>query len=408
VTLRLGKRPFTVEWVAEHTRVEPGRGFVDEQIRGPFRSWRHRHEFEPDGEGGCFLRDDIDFVIRGGRAGALLAGAAVKRSLERTFAYRHQVTAADLEFHARYETGRALRVGITGAGGLVGSVLGAMLTTGGHEVVRLVRSTTVPEATGEARWSPEAGIEDLERVEGLDAIVHLAGENIGRRRWSEAQKRRILESRVRGTQALVGALGRLERPPDVFLSASGIGFYGDGGDEILLETDGPGDGFLAEVCRRWESAAGGAAEWANRVVLARLGIVLSPGGGALAKMLPPFRVGLGGKLGNGRQYMSWISIDDAAGALIHLLRTSGVAGPVNLVAPFPVRNERFVEALSEILRRPARLRMPAAVARVAFGRMAEEVLLAGARVSAQRLSASGYRFRQPDLPSALRYLLGRL
>ena len=305
-----------------------------------------------------------------------------------------------MEDHRKPEGTEALVVAITGGSGLVGSALTARLATDGHRVIRLMR--TVKDDQGlAAMWDPSKGLLEPAKVEGLDAVVHLAGENIAQGRWTRRKKERILKSRVEGTTNLVQSLGNLKHPPKTFLSASAIGIYGDRGDELLDEDSSTGSGFLADVCRQWEAAANRAAALGIRVALARTGVVLSPAGGALAKMLPAFRLGAGGKIGSGEQFMSWISIDDAAGALIHILMRPELMGPVNLVSPNPVTNIEFTEKLAGVLRRPAVMPMPAFGAKALFGQMAEEALLASTRVAPMRLDVSGFSFRDAHLGSTL-------
>ncbi len=299
-----------------------------------------------------------------------------------------------------------MKILVSGASGLIGSALVPVLTASGHDVIRLVRSQP---AAGEAavRWDPEAGTLDAAGLEGLDAVVHLAGENLAEGRWTAEKKRRIRESRVKGTRLLCEALAGLARPPRVLVSASAVGYYGDRGDELLTEESPPGSGFLAAVARDWEAAAEPARRAGIRVVHPRMGPVLTPAGGVLAKMLPPFQAGLGGRVGSGRQYVSWIAVDDLLDAMLHLLATEALRGPVNMVAPRPVTNAEFAATLGRVLGRPAVLAVPAFAARLALGEMADEVLLASARVTPVRLAASGYRFRYPELEGALRHLLGR-
>lgn len=304
----------------------------------------------------------------------------------------------------RGAAGEAMRIAVTGSSGLVGSALVPFLTAGGHEVVRLARAST---GGGDVQWDPTAGIKDLSRLEGVDAVVHLAGENIAAGRWTQHRKDEIRRSRVEGTRRLGESLARLSRYPKVLVSASAIGFYGDRGDEVLSEDSAPGKDFLAQVCREWEAATQSASRAGIRVVHLRLGMILSPAGGALKKMLLPFRLGAGGRIGSGAQYVSWIAIDDAVGTIQHVICTDSLKGAVNGVAPTPVTNAEFTQVLARMLSRPAVFPMPAFAARVAFGEMADALLLASTRVVPTRLQASGYRFRYPGLESALRHLLGR-
>jgi hypothetical protein len=405
VVLRVSAGPISVRWVAVHGEVVPGRQFCDRQDRGPFRYWRHRHRFEPDGPDACQLEDDVEYALPLGLLGAIVAGGRVREKLAQMFAYRHAVTKADVEAHAARTGMTPMHVVVSGSRGLVGSALVPFLTTGGHRVTRLVRGE--PAGPDETAWDPARGLVDASRLDGVDAVVHLAGENIAAGRWTPARKAEIRRSRVDGTRALCEALARLPNPPRVLVSASAVGYYGDRGAEVLTEESGPGNGFLTEVCREWEAATAPASRAGIRVVTLRFGMVLSPCGGALRKLLLPFRLGVGGRLGDGRQFTSWIALDDAVGAIHHALCEESVRGPVNAVAPGPVSNAEFTRALARLLRRPALLPVPAFAARLAFGEMADALLLAGARVLPARLQASGYRFRFPELEGALRHLLGR-
>ena len=407
VVLRMAKGPLRLRWVAEHRNVRPGAGFRDVQVQGPFALWEHDHLFEPRGDG-ALLHDRIRFRPPLGLLGRVLMAPGLRRDLDSTFRYRHATTVADLELHARYRGRPRLRIAVTGAGGLVGRTLTALLTTGGHRVIRLVRDAADggPQAEESAAWDPRRGLLQPAALEGTDAVVHLAGESIVAGRWTAARKQRIRASRVEGTRNLVASLGRLERPPKVLVCASAVGFYGDRGEGEVDESAGVGGGFLAEVCSAWEEAAAGAAGFGARVVLARLGVVLSPAGGFLARVLPPFRLGLGGRLGDGRQRMSWISIDDAAAAILHLLYSEELAGPVNIAAPEAPSNRQMTRVLAEVLRRPAVLPLPAGAARALFGEVAEETMLAGVGARPARLEASGFRFRHAEADTALRHLLG--
>ena len=297
-----------------------------------------------------------------------------------------------------------MRISVTGSSGLIGSALVRLLAAERHEVGRVVRSTA-PE--GARRWDPGAGHVDAAAVNGVDAVVHLAGDNIAAGRWSAARKARIRVSRERGTRVVAEAVAGADPRPQALLCASATGFYGDSGEETLAESSAPGRGFLAEVSRAWEDACAPARDRGVRVVNLRFGIVLSPAGGALAKMLLPFRLGAGGVFGTGRQWWSWVSLDDAVGAIRHALATPALAGPVNVVAPNPVTNAEFTRTLGRVLARPTLFPVPAPLARLALGEMADALLLASARIVPQRLQETGYVFRHPELEGALRHLLGR-
>jgi uncharacterized protein (TIGR01777 family) len=299
-----------------------------------------------------------------------------------------------------------MKVLVSGSSGLVGSALVPFLTGGGHQVVRLVRSEPGPEAS-EVCWDPETGSIDRAGLKGVDAAVHLAGESIAAGRWTAARKARILESRVKGTRLLAETLAELEQPPKALVSASAVGYYGDRGEETLREESGSGSAFLSEVCRQWEAATEPAAAAGIRVVNLRFGVILASAGGALPRLLTPFRLGVGGTLGSGKQFMSWVALDDVVGSILHALTTEALRGPVNAVGPQAVTNREFTKALGRALGRPTLFPMPACAARLAFGEMAAELLLASQRVEPAKLLASGYLFRFPDLEAALRHLLGK-
>jgi uncharacterized protein (TIGR01777 family) len=304
---------------------------------------------------------------------------------------------------------------VTGSSGLIGTALRPALAAAGHRMVPMVRARAGGAPGGDApaggdalHWDPDAGAIDSGGLEGVGAVIHLAGEGIGNKRWNEAQKAKIRESRTRGTTLLAETLAKLAKPPKVLLSGSAVGIYGDRGDEVLTENSRAGAGFLAEVCVAWEGAAAPAREAGIRVSHLRTGIVLSGRGGALAKMVTPFKFGVGGRLGSGRQWMSWISIDDEVGAIVHLLGDDAPAGPINLTAPNPAANADFTTALGHALGRPTVLPVPKIGLKLALGgEMAQELLLGGQRVLPTRLLDSGYTFAHPELADALKTALAR-
>ena len=398
---RLGGIPLT--WVAEHCDYQEGRQFRDIQRSGPFRHWDHTHRFVPVDDHRCTLEDHIEYVVPGGFFGLALGGRFVRSKIERMFEYRHVTTLQDLRTHQQHRDRGPLHVAVTGSSGLLGRVLVPLLTTGGHRVTRVVRG--VP-GEGEVAWDPLADSFDASGLEGVDAVVHLAGENIAAGRWNESRKRRIRDSRVRGTETLCKGLAQLSSPPGAFVSASAVGYYGDRAAATLDENSSAGSGFLADVVQAWEAATAPAAAAGIRIACARLGMILSPRGGALAKMLPPFQFGAGGRVGSGEQYWSWIELNDAAAALLHVIMTDSLTGPVNIVTPQPVTNANFTAVLAHVLSRPGILPVPSSAARLAFGEMADELLLASTRVLPGKLVASGYQFRHATLDAALRYMLG--
>lgn len=404
VRLALGPGPLALPWLARHGQMEPGRSFSDEQVSGPFASWTHVHRCLPlDGDRST-LEDEVRYTLPLGPLGALAGGGFVASELTRMFRFRHTQTRRDLERHRAVADRGSLRVAISGASGLIGAALAAFLSTGGHEVLRLVRHPA--REPGEIQWDPARGTIDAARLEGLDAVVHLAGENIGGGRWSEARKASILNSRVQGTRTLANAIAGLAAPPRVFLSASAIGAYGDRGDAPISEADAPGTGYLADVCAAWEAAADPARDAGVRVVHPRFGVVLSPRGGALEKLLLPFRLGAGGVVGSGRQVMSWVALDDVVGALHFLLFADGLSGPVNVTAPGPVTNAEFTRTLGRVLHRPTIAPLPALAVKGIFGEMGDALLLEGARVLPAKLTAAGFAFVAPDLEGAFREMLG--
>jgi len=403
MVLRLG--PLPARWVAEIASVDAEgdeRAFRDRQVEGPFGRWEHAHTMRALGPDRSELVDHVEYALPFGPLGALGAGFA-RRSLERMFAYRRRLLPEDLARHAARADRPRLDVLVSGASGMVGAALCSFLASGGHRVRRLVRR--VPRGPDEFRWEPLGLGVDPRAAEGADAVVHLAGENIAARRWSAAQKDRIRRSRREGTRQVADALRAARVKPRVFVTASAVGIYGDRGDEVLDEESPKGTGFLADVCREWERAARDLT--GVRAAQMRFGVVLSPAGGALARMLTPFLLGAGGRLGDGRQWMSWIALDDAVYALHEALWNEDLRGPINAVAPEPVTNAGYTSALGRVLRRPAIAPLPGFVARAAFGELADALLLAGQRVRPRRLAEAGFRHAYPELEGALRHQLGR-
>lgn len=406
VVLRMKVGPFTTRWIAEHGARTPGRAFRDVQRSGPFARWEHEHRFDPDGPDACVLRDNIEWVLPWAPVGGIVAGRFVRREIDRMFRFRHFRTASDLARHTDPGTPGRWRIGISGASGMVGQALGAFLEAGGHKVVPLVRGGGGDEGIP---WDPKAGTLDPAALEGLHAVVHLAGEPIAGR-WTADKKRRIVESRDQATRLLARAMAEAKPAggPQVLVSASAIGYYGDRGDTPLDEGAPPGEGFLPEVCKAWEAGTDPARDAGVRVVNLRIGVVLDAAGGALAQMLPAFKLGVGGPVGGGDQVMSWIGLDDLIGIAHRAIWDDALEGPVNAVAPNAVTNRQFAKTLGRVLHRPAVLPLPAAVVRALFGEMGQTLLLEGARVVPRRLLDRGHHFVTPDLEEALRLTLGRL
>lgn len=406
VELQVPVGPFHQTWESEHRGFIPGVQFQDVQIRGPFAACVHTHRVEPDGAGASSLIDRLEYRLPWGPLG-VLGRPYVRAKLNCMFHYRHQLMAADIAAHQTVPAGiGSMKILVVGATGLVGSALVPMLTTGGHSVVGLSRGTQRQGGPPTLVWDPMAGQIPVDQLEGFDAVIHLAGEGVGAKRWTAAQKVRIRESRVVGTTLLARTLAGLQQKPRAFICASAIGYYGTRGDEVCTESSGPGDDFLADVCQAWEQACQPAAEAGIRTVNTRIGVVLSPAGGALRQMLTPFKMGVGGVIGNGRQYMSCVTIDDVVGGLHHCLTREEPSGPVNLVMPTAVTNREFTKTLGRVLHRPTICPVPAFLARLAFGEMADGLLLSSTRVRPDKLLASGYQFRFPDLEPGLKHVLG--
>ncbi|MBA4063494.1 MAG: TIGR01777 family protein [Isosphaera sp.] len=399
--------PFKGTWVAEAFGFRPGRQFEDRQLKGPFAAWHHTHRFIPDGPDRSFLEDHIAYRLPLGAVGRLFGSGTVRRRLAAMFTYRHALTASDLRRHAGFRDTPRMTVAVTGSRGLVGSELVPFLLTGGHRVVRLVTGAGRPpfdDGTRWVTWDPTSPLPPG-TLDGVDAVVHLAGDNVAAGRWSAAKKRKILESRTVPTRHLAAAAAAAR--VRAFVSASAVGFYGDRGDEVLAEDAPPGTGFFPEVGRAWEDATGPARDAGVRTVNLRIGVVLTPRGGALGKQLPAFRAGAGAVLGSGRQWVPWVTIGDVVGAAHHALMADGLAGPVNVCAPNPVTNREFTKALGRVLRRPAFLWLPRVALRVMFGELADAALLASMRAVPRKLLGGGFAFDHGELEPALRFVLGR-
>lgn len=402
VTLDLGA-PMG-RWSLEHFGYREGREFRDRQLAGPFARYEHTHRFEPRGEG-CVLEDRIEYEPPLPPFGRL-AAPAIEAQFDALFAWRHRVTHADLaRFAAR--GGRPLTVGVTGASGMIGGELSAYLGTQGHTVKHFVRRAA--RSAGEIAWDPARGTLEPGALEGLDAVVHLAGAGIADAPWTAERKRLLTDSRVAGTELIARAMAAAAAGPRVLVSASAIGWYGDRGEAPLDEASAPGEGFLAELGQAWERAATPAAAAGVRVVHPRIGIVLWPPGGALERLLLPARFGAGGPLGSGRQWWSWITLHDLLDVIVRGIDDEALRGPVNAVAPEPARQGEIARALGRVLSRPAFVPAPAFALRTLLGaEMADAVLLASQRLTPRVLLERGHAFRDPQLEPALAALLGKV
>ena len=394
---------FRFRWELEHTDCVPGQEFSDIQIRGPFRFWKHRHAFEEDGLA-CFVEDRVEYEVPGGSLGRALTDLRIRTELERAFLYRHRVLARDLAVHHSYRVNRRLRILLTGASGFIGSALRHFLTAGGHEVLCVTRRSNVSYPW--IVWDPMSQTIDVSKLHKLDAVIHLAGHPIFPGFWTKARQKAIAQSRIEVTNWLARLVADLKPPPSVFITASATGYYGYRGADFVDEDSAPGTGFLPQVCCAWEEAAHPAANAGVRTVNLRFGIVLSPLGGFLANVLPIAKLGLAGPLGSGHQFISWITLDDAIEAIYHAMLTPSLHGPVNVVAPTATTQSDLFKTLAHILSRPYGLPAPAFALRLAFGKMADEVMLVSTRVVPRKLQDTGFMFQFSEIESALRHVLG--
>lgn len=406
IRLEVKRGPTTFRWALRHRDYEYGRQFRDEQTSGPFKSWVHTHRFSARAGGGTRVEDVVDLEPPLGSAGATFGPSFIKHELGRLFRFRYRRLFTDLARHAEFRSRPRLTVAITGASGLIGQNLTHFLTTGGHRVVSLVRDSR-KLGNDAIYWNPATGEIDAARLEGVDAVVHLAGTSIASGRWTDDRKRSILTSRTQGTELIARTLAAAKSGPRVLVSASAVGYYGDRGSESIDESAKPGSGFLADVCRSWEQATAGAQRAGVRVVHLRTGVALSPAGGALGQMLLPFKLGVGGRLGSGQQYLSWIDVDDLIALIVHAIYTDSLSGPVNATAPHPVTNATFTSALGRSLGRPTIVPVPAFAVKAIFGQLGTEALLWGQRVHPVKATKSGFRFFYEGVEESLRFQLGR-
>lgn len=400
VGLALPAGPLTLRWAARYRNTIPGRQFVAEQVSGPFRRWVHLHRMTPEDNGYTQVLDRVEFDLPLGHAGRL-AAPLVRRRIGRLLDYRHAVLADEFR---QGMPAQPLRVAVTGATGFIGSRLVPALRAAGHSVRRIVRHNPTGD---DIVWDPDAGLLDARQLEGTDAVIHLAGASIAGGRWTAERKAVLVRSRTAGTALLARTLARLARRPAVLVSMSAAGYYGDRGDTGLTESSEPGDDFLATTATAWEASADPARDAGIRVVHPRPQLVLSPAGGALPRLALPIRLGAGGRLGTGRQWISWIALDDVLGALRYMIEHDDLHGPVNLVAPEAITNAAFMHALGRVLHRPSRIPAPAFALRLLLGEMADALLLASQHVEPAALARSGYRMRYPELEGALRHVMGQ-
>jgi uncharacterized protein (TIGR01777 family) len=395
--------PFPFHFHAHHVEDNPGEMFRDIQERGPFASWSHTHLFH-NTDNGSLLEDRIEYALPGHRFLPSFLTNHIERKLTRVFQQRQRTLTADIALHQRCSH-TPLKILVTGASGVLGKGLVPLLTTGGHTVWTLVRRPPDPDKN-EIFWDPEAGVLNQSELPELDGVIHLAGQYIGLNRWTSASKQRVLESRIKGTELLARTLATLKKPPKVLLSSSAVGYYGDCRDRLIDERTPAGKNFISTVCKQWEKAARPASDAGIRTVFLRMGVSMTPRGGALHKILSSSPLGFMRYFGSGNQYISWISDDDLISAMLHALITSSLEGSVNITATEPVTNRELMRTLAKITGRPLLFPMPGRLFQIMYGQMAREIILSGCHVSNKKLKESGFEFRHQNLETTLRNLLG--
>jgi len=405
VKLRMKFGPFPFIFKAKHLQAVPNEMFQDIQIKGPFAKWSHSHFFNQE-KGGCLLVDKISYRLPLHNFLPPFVLRLVENDLRKMFIFRDNRLQADIMAHEKYST-VPLRLLITGASGSLGRDLVPFLTTGGHKVWTLVRRQP-DTARNEIYWDPEKEILDYQKIPEIDGVIHLAGAYIGLNRWTKKSKEQVLSSRIKGTRLLSETICKMVKRPKVFLCASAVGYYGNCHDRITDENHPPGTDYISEVCSRWEQSAGAVQSSGIRTVFMRLGIGLTPRGGALQRILSTSPLGVHNSIGSGNQYISWVSNDDIISAMLHILATPDLHGPVNIAAPNPVTNREFMQTLAKITGRPSIFPVPAKPLLLIYGQMASEILLSGCRVSTDKLTNSGFVFRHGRLEDALRCMLGRM
>ena len=413
--IKLG--PITFKWVAKHFGYIHNLQFQDKMIKGPFKKWIHTHSFIPQDQNQCIIEDKIDYMPRFGKIGSKIIQKRIQNYLNQLFIYRERILVNDTILEKMTQE-KGKNILITGSHGLIGSSLIPLLTNiGGHKITRLVRKinnnntysspTTNKEDKKSIFWYPEYDKLDHNELEGFDIIIHLAGENIFGR-WTDIKKQRIFNSRVGSTKLLAKSLTKLSNPPSLLICASAIGYYGDRPNEYITEDSIPGKGFLSEVCQKWEKATQDVTEIGIRVVNTRFGVVLTPKGGILQKLLSPFKLGLGITIGNKDQYISWVSIEDVIKSIFYSITNTSIKGPVNVVSPKPITNLEFSDTLKKIFNPKLSMSINQNIPKLIFGEMSKEVLSTNTYVIPKRLISTGYKFFNSELEDSLRFLLGKI
>lgn len=406
-TFKVSLGPINFKWIAVHFGYLQDRQFQDKMVKGPLQSWIHTHSFIPTAKGHCIMEDKIAYSPPFGKLGPILLNNTIQNNLNQLFHYRHRILSNDINLWKLAGRSKGQKILITGSHGLIGSSLIPLLTAAGeHKITRLRRTSSDRNNPNSHSivWDPDNDKVNLKELEGFDVVIHLAGENIFGR-WTDSKKHKILESRVKSTRLLCDSLIKLTNPPPTLVCASATGFYGNQGNEVLTEESKPGFGFLSEVCRKWEESTEIARGAGIRVVNTRFGVVLTPKGGMLHKLLALSRFGLGLRFGDENQHISWVSVEDAIGSIFYSIINSSIRGPINVVSPNPVTNLEFSRTLARIVKSKIMLPISQKVARIMLGELADALITP--RVVPNKLSSAGYKFVNPDLEDTLRLLLGR-
>ena len=410
VILRLNVGPIGIRWIAQHSGYIQNRQFKDKMIKGPFRYWLHTHSFAPNEVNNCIMEDRIDYSLPFGFSDIDLFNNRIRENLSQLFYYRHHILKNDMNLYKLVRNNRGKKILLTGSTGLIGSALVPFLNTvGDHHVTRMVRPSSIYRNNNSyaVKWDPDKGKIDINDLEGYDIIIHLSGENIFGR-WSDSKKRKLIESRINTTRLLCDSLVKLKNPPSTLICASAIGIYGDRGNDVLTEETPPaGSGFLSVLCQKWEEATASVKSVGMRLINARFGMVLTPKGGILKKLVEPSIFKFGMKMGSNNQYISWISIEDVLGSILYSIGDSSIKGPVNFVSPNPMKMSDFTRILSDVLKNKFIIPIGTRTLKPVFGELADDVISSSSFVLPKKLSIAGYPFMNTDLENTLRFLLGR-